>query len=87
MSDLVNVPARAIADACEALWGERWQSTMARELGMNLRGVQRLAAAARDDRAYPVSRERLGHLLGELERRHRPLQRAWEGLKLIYDGA
>lgn len=87
MTEAVDVPARAVEAAARALWGDLWQSAMARTLGLDLRRVQRIAAAARDDDTYRLPRGLLADLLGQLERKHRPLQRAYEDLKLIYDGA
>lgn len=85
--DLIDVPARAIAKAAEALWGERWQSSMARTLALDLRRVQRIAAAARDDTTYRVPRALLGQLLAQLEKKFRPIERAFDDLRLIYDQA
>lgn len=86
-TDLITIPARAIAAAAEALWGKQWQTPMARELRLDLRRVQRIAAAARDDQPYPVPRGLVGDLLGALERKFRPIEGAFEQLKLLYDAA
>lgn len=85
-ADALTVPAEAVCAAAAVLWGDRWQSTMAKELGMNLRTVQRIAAASRDHQAYAVPRPIIEALLRAVERRHFPLQRVYEDLKLIYDG-
>jgi len=86
-TDSIDVPARAVTNAAVVLWGNRWQSDMARELGLTLRRVQRIAAAARDDETYQLPRGLLADLLARLERVHRPMQRAYEDLKTLYDGA
>lgn len=85
--DLIDVPARAISRAAEALWGERWQSSMSRALALDLRRVQRIAAAARDDDTYRLPRGIVAQLLRELEKKFRPIERAYDDLKLIYDSA
>lgn len=87
MTDLVDIPARPLTAAAEALWGAQWQSAMARAMRLDLRRVQRIAAAARDDKTYRLPRGILAELLAQLERKQRPLQRAYEDLKLIYDQA
>lgn len=87
MSDTIHVPARAVAAAAQALWGASWQSAMAKALKLDLRRVQRMAAAARDDLAYPIPRALLEDLLRKIEKQHFPLQQAYEDLKLIYDRA
>ncbi len=86
MSEPIQVPARLLAAAGEAICGNRWQSDLARELGVNLRLTQRWAQAAREDRPYPIQRTLLEELLGLLERRTRPARDAFEHLKLFYDG-
>jgi hypothetical protein len=82
----VKVPARLLAAAGVALHGERWQSALADDLEINLRTAQRWAAAARDDKTYEVSRNLLGAICGLLEKKFRPLERAYEGLKAFHDG-
>lgn len=84
--DLIPVPARAIEAAARVLWGDRWQLPMSRALSLNSRRVQRIAQAAREDEAYRLPRGLLAELLGALERHTRPQRRAYEDLKLIYDG-
>jgi hypothetical protein len=44
-----------LARAGETLFGHDWQSPMARALHLNVRTVQRIAAAARKSEPYPVS--------------------------------
>lgn len=82
----LHVPARAVQAAAKALWGDQWQTPMSRVLKINVRRVQRIAAAAAEDDTYLLPRGLLEDLLRELERKHFPLQRAYEDLKLIYDG-
>lgn len=85
MTDHLQVPAKPIANAAEALWGPLWQSEMARAMPMNLRTVQRIAAAARDDQRYTMREADVAKLLGLLERKHRSTERAYEDLKLMHD--
>jgi|CXWL01.1.fsa_nt_gi hypothetical protein len=41
-------PAARLARYGRLLWGEQWQSAMARELGVNIRTVQRWAAGVNE---------------------------------------
>lgn len=85
--DLLPIPARAIEAAAKVLWGDRWQSPMHRALGLDLRRVQRIAAAAREDQTYTLPRGLLADLLAQLERHTRPARSAYEALKQLYDQA
>lgn len=46
--------AELVVECGAALYGERWQSPLARALGLDLRTMQRLARAVRDGGDYPV---------------------------------
>lgn len=41
-----------VANVAEAIYGATWQSHLARDLDLNLRTVQRIAAAAAEGKAY-----------------------------------
>jgi hypothetical protein len=47
--------AQLFADAGRALYGEAWQSPLARKLQISLRSVQYIAAAAEAGRAYRIA--------------------------------
>jgi hypothetical protein len=44
-----------LAEAGRALYGADWQSPLARRLGLNLRTVQRISAAAASGEPYPIA--------------------------------
>ena len=54
MTDKPSGP-RAVARAGQLLYGDEWQSPLQRELGMNLRTLQRSAKAAAEGADYPVA--------------------------------
>lgn len=83
--DILTVPARLLAAAGVALHGPSWQTHLARSLQINIRTPQRWAAAARDDQPYQISRSLLAALLGELERKFRPLESCFDQLKAFHD--
>lgn len=86
-SDWVEVPGKVLANAGMALFGPAWQSDLARLLKLERRTIQRWAAAASADQGYSVSPRVLADLMSELDRKHMPLERAIEDLKLFYDRA
>jgi hypothetical protein len=58
-----------LAQAGEALFGENWQSPLARALRVNVRTMQRIAAAAHRREAYPVAPQVLDGVVGLLAAR------------------
>lgn len=55
------------AAAGRTLFGSAWQSDMARLLGMKLRSVQYIAAAARDGGEYRIQPHRFAEIAGHLD--------------------
>lgn len=47
-------PAQCIERAGRVLWGELWQSALARELHINVRTIQRIYRANMEGSDYPV---------------------------------
>ncbi len=47
--------AALLASVGASLYGREWPAPLARALGVNVRTLQRLAAAVREGRGYPVS--------------------------------
>lgn len=47
--------AELFADAGRALFGDMWQSPMSRRMGINLRTVQYIAAAAEKGESYRIA--------------------------------
>lgn len=71
--------AALLASICEGLWGDAWPASAARVLGMNERTLQRVRAAVRAGRGYPLNPRVLLDLAGWLKARadqHREWERA-----------
>lgn len=58
----MTITAALFTKAGETLFGEDWRQPLADLLGMNIRTVRRIGAAARDGMEYPVN-ESLGPIL------------------------
>ncbi len=69
MAAAAPTAAELAAMVGRALYGADWQSPMARALGVQLRTVQRVAAAAADGRDYPAARAWLADLGGLIDGR------------------
>ncbi len=67
MTDAAPCPAELVAMAGRALYGADWQAPLSRFLNVQLRTVQRVAAAAADGRDYPAALAWLPDLAAELE--------------------
>jgi len=61
--------AQLFAAAGRALYGENWQSPMARKLGINLRSVQYIAAAAEAGNSYRIAPGIMSELVDLLKER------------------
>ncbi len=81
----MEVPGELLAGAGKALFGDEWQSPLARRLRIELRTVQRWAKAAREGSTYRVSRGLYEQLLGALERDAFRIQQAFDQLRAFYD--
>ena len=60
----MTMTPQLFAQAGEALFGPEWKQPLADLIGMNVRTVRRIAAAAREGEDYPVN-ESLGPTLAE----------------------
>lgn len=49
------LPSAVVAEAGRLLYGDDWQSPLARDLRLNLRTVQRIAAAAGRNEPYRIA--------------------------------
>ncbi|MBO9502036.1 hypothetical protein [Brevundimonas sp. A19_0] len=72
---MTDTPNAAVLTAMtgRALYGEAWQSDMARALGVQLRTVQRVAEAARAGHDYPAARAWRRDLAAMVETRAKEL--------------
>lgn len=70
----MTINADLFTKAGETLFGEEWRQPMSDFLGMNVRTVRRIGAAARDGVEYPVN-ETLGPKLATALREHSRLSR------------
>ncbi len=68
MNDTPSGP-RAVVQAGRLLYGDEWQSPLARDLKMHLRTLQRIAKAAAEGAEYPVASGVVKSLTAVLERR------------------
>lgn len=57
-----DTDADLVARTGRALYGQEWQSPLARDLGVQLRTIQRIAAAALSGQDYPAAKALLGSL-------------------------
>lgn len=62
-------PAQLVVNVGQALYGAEWQSPFARDLGVNLRTMQRVAAAARDGDDYSSAKAWIADLLPIIDAR------------------
>lgn len=60
------LPSSLVAEAGRLLYGEEWQSPLARDLDLNLRTVQRIAAAAAKGEPYRIAPGVLAELVERL---------------------
>lgn len=66
--------AQLFAEAGRTLYGDHWQSPMARLLGINLRSVQYIAAAAEAGESYRIAPGVMTEIVDHLKERGRACQ-------------
>ena len=82
--DRAPYASELLACAGQALYGKGWQSALARDLGLQLRTVQRIAQAAREGRAHRVGEATMDRLADTVRARERTLKAAWTDIKRGY---
>ena len=76
--------AELLVQAGQQLFGEGWQSDLARLLELDLRTVQRIARAARVGQPYRIAAATMDRLAQHVRDRERGLKRTWMDIKRGY---